>query len=825
MAQSDEGQRPGYLHLLWPEVGDSGVRLVRIGGAGYESRFPDRPRLATMIATIRGIGAEPLLQVPRRFSAEQASELVRDLSSLPSGKVRFWSIGNEPLLHDRDGIEKVYEYILRIAPALKAADPALKVFVFDECEMRTAAYEALCGGKLDVTGKDANGNWMVDGFTFHRYPNGRDFTREDVVLRSAEGIRQSARALVAMMEKADRKHGRTGDTRLLWGLTEVNVTYANPDRKIDGIGNASFLGGQFMAEMFGIGMELGAFTVAPWCINETDRVATDFGYLGLPPEFHPRSSYYHMQLMARHMTGQFVRSSTNDREVKSIATRSSQGLAVMVLNQALDRDFEYEILSGPKATSSKSLVVTVDAGLPARYAGRLPRQTTVLLLFDAEGRPLVRHTYGLGDNQENRPPHEQVIPPAGDAAAQTSAASAARPDISPLLVGVNVWMNPSDRVWNASRGAGLKIIRIGGGAYDRRMPSNGQLTEWVNRIKAIGAVPMIQVSQFQSADQAADVVRHFNVTTGNRVRYWNIGNEPWLERGRPGDRVALAQTVADYVKAIAAAMRDVDPTIRIFAPDECDYFEDMYNELLGGSADITGKDEKGRYYIDGVSWHRYVGGDLATEGAQDFLRRVQKTRARVDFANQLHGRTGADALQWGIGEFNASGGERVVTYANGQMFGQIYGYVMEYGGTYAITWSMFENGGRGRGTDFSFVNADMTPRPSYYHMQMISQNFSGRYADGRCNVPTLRAYSAVDTDKIAVMLINVGDSQTSNVRLNNDPVDDSCQVNIDAGVAITLVQRIGAHTSMVLVFDRQGQLTKRITYAEDGTPKEELFNP
>ena len=408
MAQSDEGKRPGYLHLLWPKVGESGVRLVRIGGAGYESRFPNRQRLTAMIAAIRGIGAEPLLQVPRHFSAEQAAELVRDLNASPSGKVKFWSIGNEPLMRDRDGVDKVYQYITRIAPALKAVDPTLKILVFDECELRTAAYEALCGGRLDVTGKDASGAWMIDGFTFHRYPNGREFDREDVLLRSAEDIRRQARSLVAMMKKADRKHGRTGDARLCWGLTEVNVTYANPDRKIDGFGNASFLGGQFMAEVFGIGMELGAFTVAPWCINETDRVQTDFGYLGLPPDFHPRSSYYHIQMMARHMTGQFVRSSTSEPQVKSIATRTSDGFAVMVLNQSLDRDFDYEIVLSQEAASTKSLVVAVEAGLSARHEGRLANQTTVLLLFDPRGRPTLQYTYGLGHNQENLPPEKSA---------------------------------------------------------------------------------------------------------------------------------------------------------------------------------------------------------------------------------------------------------------------------------------------------------------------------------------------------------------------------------------------------------------------------------
>ena len=132
---------------------------------------------------------------------------------------------------------------------------------------------------------------------------------------------------------------------------------------------------------------------------------------------------------------------------------------------------------------------------------------------------------------------------------------------------------------------------------------------------------------------------------------------------------------------------------------------------------------------------------------------------------------------------------------------------------------------RRSGSDFSFLNTDMTPRPSYYHMQMISQNFSGRYADGRCNVSTLRTYGAVDMDKIAVMLINVGDRQTSNVRLNNDPIDGSCQVNIDAGVPVTVAQAIGGQTTLVLVFNRQGQLTKRITYADGSSPKEEIFDP
>ena len=197
------------------------------------------------------------------------------------------------------------------------------------------------------------------------------------------------------------------------------MTYANPDRRVEGIGNPSFLGGQFIAEVFGIGMELGAFTIAPWCISETDHAATDFGYLGLPPDFHPRSSYYHLQLMARHMTGSFVASRTNESKVKSIATRGADALAVMLLNQAQDRDLEYDLALSKDATSTKPLAVQVDAGLAVTLVGRLPRETTALIVFDREGRPQLQYTYGRQHNVENQPPEvlalsgKAVLPKAG----------------------------------------------------------------------------------------------------------------------------------------------------------------------------------------------------------------------------------------------------------------------------------------------------------------------------------------------------------------------------------------------------------------------------
>jgi hypothetical protein len=400
MDKTDEGKRPGYLYKLWPKVQESGIKLVRIGGGGYNHRFPVREKLTAMVDSIHKIGAEPILQVPSKYSAEETMELVKYFNN-PSSKrqIKFWSIGNEPLLRERDSINKVYRYLMRIAPAIKAADPSVKVFVFDECSLFEKDYMELCGGKLDISGKDKNGNWIVDGFSFHRYPNiSEDFNRNNVVFTGPQDIRGQVKKLIEIMEVANKKHGRTGDAKLMWGLTEVNVTTSNPDREIAGYGNTSFVGGQFMAEVYGIGMEYGAFTVAPWCISETDRISSDFGYLGLPSEFYPRSSYYHTQLMAMNMTGKFLQTISSNSFVKTIGSVGDDKICIMILNKDQEHDFEFDIQLGKTADSNKPLIIQANAGIEKIISGNIPNQTTMLYILSKSGEILKQYTYGLKQN-------------------------------------------------------------------------------------------------------------------------------------------------------------------------------------------------------------------------------------------------------------------------------------------------------------------------------------------------------------------------------------------------------------------------------------------
>ncbi|MFN8206994.1 MAG: carbohydrate-binding protein [Bacteroidales bacterium] len=410
-------------------------------------------------------------------------------------------------------------------------------------------------------------------------------------------------------------------------------------------------------------------------------------------------------------------------------------------------------------------------------------------------------------------------------------------EISPLLVGNNLWYkDPSATVWNLTKDCGVQFIRIGGASYDKTMPSTTTLLGWVNKIQQIGAEPMIQVSQYQTAVQAAALVKYFNAENhGNSrpVKYWCIGNEPWLQAGRPATST-FGAVIEGYFKPIAQAMKEVDSTILIFGPDCCDYIDDIYNDLFGGENDITGKiPGKSYYYCDGLSWHRYPqgSGDPATEGADDMLTRVKKAKTKVDFVNTLHNRTGGEALQWGIGEYNSKGGPEVHSWGNGQMFGSVLGGCMKYGATYAASWSMFESGGDRTSTDFSFIDGNMIPRASYRHMQVVAKYFHGNYVDGKSTNTNLRIFAAREADTLSVMIMNTATATHLPYTLflsYDSTLSSGVQLNVNDSSSIRYNDLIQARSTQVIVF--RGNEILRWTYTSqdfdlERAPSETIIKP
>lgn len=397
-------------------------------------------------------------------------------------------------------------------------------------------------------------------------------------------------------------------------------------------------------------------------------------------------------------------------------------------------------------------------------------------------------------------------------------------DISPMLVGTNVWyQDPGEMAWQFTKQAGIKAYRIGGNQYNDNLPSNETLLDWVQKIERNNGVPILQLSQHGTpevaAANAAAVVRFFNLeqNTVQPIKYWSIGNEPWLEWGRPSFS-EVAPRVAEYWLPIAAAMKEVDPTIKIYGPNFSDFYDQPYFELFGGRYDITGKvPDKEYYYVDGLLFHRYPqgNGDPAVEGANDILARIIKAKAKIDEVNELHGRTGDDALIWGIGEFNSKGGPEVHTWGNGQMFGAVYGYAMEYGAKFVTSWSMFENGGSRQGTDFSlFDGANRVPRSSYWHSDFVAKYLTGSVVEAEESSSDFLVFAAEDGDQLSVMIMNRGFGADKNYKLHLKKTELSStgtSFSVDADRDEIFEDSIEPRSTQVIIF--RGENITKISYS------------
>jgi len=133
---------------------------------------------------------------------------------------------------------------------------------------------------------------------------------------------------------------------------------------------------------------------------------------------------------------------------------------------------------------------------------------------------------------------------------------------------------------------------------------------------------------------------------------------------------------------------------------------------------------------------------------------------------------------------------------------------MQYGATFAATWSIFENDGNRKGTDFSSIDgANMTPRPTYRHMQMIAKNFKGIYADGKSSLSDIITFGSVDGNIISVMIINRANKPASfTLHLNKNIVADTTEItlNIDANSPIVHTGKIEALATHTYVFKNNG---------------------
>jgi hypothetical protein len=354
----------------------------------------------------------------------------------------------------------------------------------------------------------------------------------------------------------------------------------------------------------------------------------------------------------------------------------------------------------------------------------------------------------------------------------------------------------------------------------------------VDAMRANGIEPILQVPMDAwtfSAAQAADIVYHVNVTNGRNVKYWSIGNEPDLATG--DYQYTTAEEVANYLKPFASAMKAVDSSIKIIGPDTAWYNEDIIEGLTtpGGDWDITGKDEHNRYYIDVISFHYYrgdgyqdrtnvIGALTEFDGFRDDLAAL---KIRLANCNSAHSRTGSNALTMAVTEANVNwqnpvsslSGSDATSFLGGQFWAEILGVSAQQGVDFVTFWSVIE------GNQLGYLGSSGTKRPSYYHFQMMAQNFRGNSIGVVDNQGDVKTFAAKDVDQVAVLIMNESNTtdMAYSVRLDNVNPSATLTVKVDAGITATpSTGTIYRESTIMLIFDTSGTLKKKIEYKLNG---------
>jgi hypothetical protein len=418
--------------------------------------------------------------------------------------------------------------------------------------------------------------------------------------------------------------------------------------------------------------------------------------------------------------------------------------------------------------------------------------------------------------------------------------------ISPYIAGQNAWLPKGyggvtyngllDQLWPVVQKSHVQLVRIGGNGVEFNMPSGPEYVSLIDSIRRIGAEPMVQVAQGRgkyTAQQAADLVAYVNQTMSRHVKYWIIGNEPNLAGTHTTVPVAGVET---YIKAWSSAMKAVDPSILIVGPETSFYDTSYLNPLIGGANDITGQDANGRYYVDIVTFHSYPFSGTQTRAqvlaaSQTLAGNVDRLLTLMANANALHGRTGANALQWAVTEFNLDytnpnantvEGVGVHSFLNGQYWAEVFGVGMQKGAVSMMPWSIHEgSGARGTG-DLGYLDgstlATIKPRSAYYHEQLVADNLRGSYLAATDNQSTVTVLAAARPDNTtAVLLLNKSDASdydfTVQLSAATVPGAAALKINVPAGLAAAYSDKIYAQSTLVLLFDSQGALTRKIVYS------------
>ena len=343
--------------------------------------------------------------------------------------------------------------------------------------------------------------------------------------------------------------------------------------------------------------------------------------------------------------------------------------------------------------------------------------------------------------------------------------------ISPYIFGSNYgpWTSvPAGKMPEALK-SHVTVLRFPGGNWgDQNDIQTFQLDMFMNLCKQMGAIPTISVRLLDGTPEAAvALLRYANFEKDYQIRYWSIGNEPDLFGKRPSVDYDTERLNREW-RAIAVAMKAVDPTILLMGPELSGAYT---SDFATNPKDTSGRDWMTEFLkangdlVDIVAYHRYpfpvsnnagnVTIDQLRQNLPEWNRTVQYLRGLV------HETTGRD-LPIAVTEANSNWGPAVQgeatpdSFYNAIWWADVLGRMIDENvlmvNQFVLTNASGQSGGWG-------LISILGLSPSYYVYQMYA-NFGSERVYAASGVENVTVYAAKRTDgTLTIMIINLADNE------------------------------------------------------------------
>jgi alpha-L-arabinofuranosidase len=313
--------------------------------------------------------------------------------------------------------------------------------------------------------------------------------------------------------------------------------------------------------------------------------------------------------------------------------------------------------------------------------------------------------------------------------------------------------------------AGFKALRFPGGAWTDTMDMQSfQIDMLMTFAKQVDAMPTISVRLLGGEPEtAAELVRYTNVEKKSGVTYWSIGNEPniFTQMGY-ADYDYTIENLNQEWRAIALAMKEADPTIKLMGPELSQW---------NNSYETTPKDSAGRDWmteflkangdlVDVVTVHRYpmyspnnpVTVQALRENTQKWLGEVEYLRGLI---KEITGRD----LPLAITELNSD--PSIVqlqdaspdSFYNAIWYADVLGQMMNADVFMVNQWVLSQ-----RTTGLGLLQGT-TVRPTFYVFPLY-KNFGSQQVYAASGVADVDIFAAKREDgTLTVMVINLSDTE------------------------------------------------------------------